>query len=90
MDGREYPVVGKVEISTTEYRELIEKSIVAERDADNYRSKYWSEQSEKNKVSESLDLCKNKLNDLVQFLTDENLMDKYKLWKISKQQEEED
>ena len=90
MEGKEYSVVGKVEISTTEYRELIEKGLTAERSADEYRSKFWNEQSEKKKADEMLASCKNKLNDLIQFLTEENLMDKYKLWKIGKQQEEDE
>lgn len=90
MDEKVYQTTGKVKISTAEYRELIERSLTAEKNADDYRSKYWAEQSAKKEVDKLLEVYKSKLDDLMQFLTDEKLLDKYKLWKISKQQEEDE
>lgn len=89
MDEKTHQTNGKVKISTAEYRELIERSLTAEKNADDYRSKYWNEQSARKESDKLLEVCKSKVDDLMQFLTDEKLLDKFKLWKISKQQEEE-
>lgn len=91
MDSeKKYSVIGRVEIGTDEYRELIERGLSAEKSADEYRIKFWAEQSDKKNAEKALEECKKRLSDVQQFLLDENLMDKYKLWKISKQQEEEE
>ena len=45
-DEKKYSIVGKVEIGTDEYRELIESAVKYERQVDEYRSKFWKEQDE--------------------------------------------
>lgn len=84
-EKKNYSVIGKVEIGTDEYRDLIEERAAAIKEAEEYRSKYWKEQTELRECKEVLDKLKNMLNELHGFLKEENLMDKYKLWKIDRQ-----
>ena len=44
-EEKKYSIIGKVEIGTDEYRDLISGLSKAEADADLFRSKYWSEQN---------------------------------------------
>ena len=48
-DRKEYSIIGKVEIGTDEYRDLIESAVNQEKRADEYRTKYWNEESERKK-----------------------------------------
>lgn len=84
-EKKNYSVIGKVEIGTDEYRDLIEERAAAIKEAEEYRSKYWKEQTELRECKEALDKSKNMLNKLYEFLKEKNLMDKYKLWKIDRQ-----
>ena len=77
MEDKKYEIVGKVEIGTDEYRDLIENSIEAKKDADNYRSKWWTEESKNRVLQEKV----TKLEKFAEFVnsTDE-LKTKYKLF----------
>ena len=46
MDEK-YSIIGKVEIGTDEYRDLIEGKIRAEKDADESRSRAWKAEKER-------------------------------------------
>lgn len=57
MDEKKvYSVIGRVEIGTDEYRDLIAERLAAEKQTEYYRNKYWEEQSkvkeEQSKVEE--------------------------------------
>ena len=51
-EKKNYSVVGTVTIGTDEYRDLIQGMAKAENDAENYRSKFWKEESEHKKADE--------------------------------------
>ena len=89
MEKREYSVIGKVEIGTDEYRDLISGLVEAEKSAEEYRSKFWSEQTKNGKLEEELKFTKEKASNNLQFINEINLVDKFKLWKLEKQEEEE-
>lgn len=61
MEERKYSVIGKVEIGTDEYRDLIEQTAKAEASADNYMHKYWDEQAKVKKLTEECDKLRNQL-----------------------------
>lgn len=60
-ENKIYSIVGKVEIGTDEYRDLIEGKMKAETDASEYRSKFWTEQRKREKLEEEIEELKKKL-----------------------------
>ena len=53
-DKKTYSIIGKVEIGTDEYRDLIEEAKEQEKSAEYYRNKYWSEQTASQKKDEEI------------------------------------
>ena len=80
-DRKEYSMVGKVEIGTDEYRDLIESLAEVRADYNDASRKnterYW-EIEKLNKQVEELKMYK-------EFVT-EKCLDSYKLWKIEKEE----
>ena len=88
-EEKKYSYVGKVEIGTDEYRDLIAGLAKAESDADSYRSRYWSEQSKTSDLDKKLEAMTEKANAMSEFInSSEELKAKYALFLVSKQQEE--
>lgn len=87
MENKKYEIVGEVKIGTDEYRELIETTITASKDADNYRSKWWAEESKNRELQEKI----KKLEKFEEFVnsTDE-LRTKYKLFLLEQSESIED
>lgn len=77
MEDKKYEIVGEVKIGTDEYRDLITTAAEATKDADTYRSKWWSEESKNRALQEKI----TKLEKYEEFVnsTDE-LRTKYKLF----------
>ena len=50
MDEQKYSIIGKVEIGTDEYRDLIEGKIRAEKDVDESRSRAWKAERERDEA----------------------------------------
>lgn len=89
MDEKKYEIIGKVEIGTDEYRDLIERSLKAENEAGEYRSKFWYEQDEAKKYKNALEVLKEKNAMLIKFITEKNLLDEYNQYALAKKLEDE-
>lgn len=63
-DRKEYSIIGKVEIGTDEYRDLIEESKNQEKQAEYYRNKYWAEQTTSQKKDEEIKKLTSELDRL--------------------------
>ena len=88
-EEKKYSIIGKVEIGTDEYRDLIAGLSKAEADADSYRSRYWSEQNKTSNLEKKLEAMTEKANAMSEFInSSEELKAKYALFLVSKQQEE--
>lgn len=87
MEDKKYEVVGEVKIGTDEYRDLITTATEATKDADNYRSKWWAEESKNRALQEKI----TKLEKFAEFVnsTDE-LRTKYKLYLLEQSESIED
>lgn len=71
-DERKYSVVGRVEIGTDEYRDLIEEKAEAEREKDNYQSKYWKEQEETKRYKTQVEKLEKELCIYKKFIASTN------------------
>lgn len=88
-EEKKYSIIGKVEIGTDEYRDLIAGLTKAESDADSYRGRYWSEQSKTSDLEKKLEAMTEKADTMLEFInSSEELKAKYALFLVSKQQEE--
>lgn len=88
-EEKKYAIIGKVEIGTDEYRDLISGLAKAESDADSYRSRYWSEQGKASDLEKKLEAMTEKADTMLEFInSSEELKAKYALFLVSKQQEE--
>ena len=88
-EEKKYSIIGKVEIGTDEYRDLISGLVKAEADADSYRSRFWSEQNTTSDLEKKLEAMTEKANAMSEFInSSEELKAKYALFLVSKQQEE--
>lgn len=77
MEKKEYSVIGRVEIGTDEYRDLIEAVADAERRADRSNSDYL----EKYREAEALKKEVDSLKPFKEFVL-EKCNDTFKLWKL--------
>ena len=88
-EEKKYSIIGKVEIGTDEYRDLISGLAKAEADAGSYRSQYWSEQTKASNLEKKLEAMTEKADTMLEFInSSEELKAKYALFLVSKQQEE--
>ena len=88
-EEKKYSIIGKVEIGTDEYRDLISGLAKAEADADSYKGRYWSEQCKTSDLDKQLEAMTEKANAMSEFInSSEELKAKYALFLVSKQQEE--
>lgn len=88
-EEKKYAIIGKVEIGTDEYRDLISGLAKAEADADSYKGRYWSEQSKTSNLEKKLEAMTEKADTMLEFInSSEELKAKYALFLVSKQQEE--
>ena len=88
MESKEYSIIGKVEIGTDEYRDLVSGIVTAEKECAEYRSKFWATEKERDNAKKNLEEVTEKLSSITKFLNETGLMDKYKLWKIDNEVEE--
>lgn len=63
-----YSVIGKVEIGTDEYRDLIEEKSEALRDKSNWYNKYWEESSKVSKLQKELEEVRAELEKYKEFI----------------------
>ena len=77
-ENKKYPIEGTVTISTEEYRDLLKDSVSNEKEASEYRSKYWNEQNKTSKLEKSL-------AELKEFLqSDEDMWNEYRNFLVEK------
>ena len=89
-EEKKYTIVGKVEIGTDEYRDLIEISIKLEKELTEYRSLYWKEQTKYSDAAKEAKLAKEQLQEYKNFIIDSNLEKDFKEYRISKKYDIED
>lgn len=68
MEEKKYSVVGRVEIGTDEYRDLISKTFESEKQMEYYRDKYWTEQKVTNELKKEVETLHSKLAKLESIL----------------------
>lgn len=85
-DERKYSVVGRVEIGTDEYRDLIETSCEWEKTADNYRDKFWREQERTNDLSKKLKTAEAELESMRAYLHVLEALDAYEHFKAEQKE----
>lgn len=56
MDEKKYSIVGRVEIGTDEYRDLIESRMEAEKSRDSYMREGWKKDDEINKLKKQVEV----------------------------------
>lgn len=67
-EKKEYSIIGKVEIGTDEYRDLIEDKLSAQKEASEYRSNYWREQNKTKELQEKVDELQAKYDKAAEFI----------------------
>ena len=90
-EEKKYSVVGQVTIGTDEYRELIEEKFLAEKERDDYRSKYWHEMDEKKQLQEKVAVQEKALEQYRAFVNKTpEIMSAYKMYLVEKSNAETD
>ena len=85
MERKEYSIIGKVEIGTDEYRDLIEAVKEAEERYNKYCSDYWQERNRANNLEDQLKALQGQFTLLNEFTnSSEELKAKYQLYKFEK------
>lgn len=67
-EEKKYSIIGEVKIGTDEYRDLIEAVAAHKHDADEYRSKWWNEQSKCDKLEKENANLKKQIDRLNTFI----------------------
>lgn len=87
-DKKQYSIVGKVEIGTDEYRDLIEGLTKAENDLSEIRSSNWKLGSELSDAKKARDAYKEQLTQYTEFVnSSEEIKAKYALFLTQKKLE---
>ena len=87
-EEKKYQIVGKVEIGTNEYRDLIEKCMKLEKESSENRSLYWKEQTRANDNAKEAKLAKEQLQEYKNFIIDDGLEKQFKEYRIAKLDEQ--
>lgn len=86
-----YSVIGKVEIGTDEYRDLIEGLAEANRKADKYNCDYWEQYKKANEAEKRLKEISAKYEELMDFIkSDEAVRTKLQLYRLTKNNNDEE
>ena len=85
---QKYLIVGRVEIGTDEYRDLIENCMRLEKESSENRSKYWNEQTKASEAQKETKIWKEKVSEYQDFIIDENLEKKFKEYRLAKLDEQ--
>lgn len=91
MEDKKYSVVGQVTIGTDEYRDLIEGKLSAEKEASDYRSKFWNEESKTKKLTEKIEKLESVNQQFKDFLSEHtSVKDDFRAFRIRRHSEDED
>lgn len=87
-EDKKYSIIGRVEIGTDEYRELIERAMKAEAESDDYRRKYWAEQEITRKQKEKIEAQEKVVAHYREFVNaNAERIEAYKMFLVSKHEE---
>lgn len=67
-EKKTYSVIGKVEIGTDEYRDLIEQRMNAEKQSDYYMREGWKKDERINELKKQVEVLNNKLTKCEKFI----------------------
>ena len=88
---KEYSIIGKVEIGTDEYRDLIESVKDAKKEASENRRDYWKEQEKAREATKNVDKLNKKLSNYIKFInSDVKLVERFNLYIATQTTEDED
>lgn len=85
MEETKYTIIGKVEIGTDEYRDLITKTVQLEQDLSQKRSEYWDLDRKLDNLKVSKDKCDKELELYTAFLKEKELSKEFSLWRFEKE-----
>lgn len=85
MEETKYTIIGKVEIGTDEYRDLITKNVQLEQDLSQKRSEYWELTKERDNLKGSKGKIDIELELFTAFLKEKELSKEFSLWKFEKE-----
>lgn len=86
-----YTIIGKVEIGTDEYRDLIEQLAESKKEADKWNSKYYDVYWKLEKVEKELESTSTRLSSLNEFInSSDEMRTKYKLFLAEQQLKEQE
>ena len=85
-----YTIIGKVEIGTDEYRDLIEQLAESKKEVDKWNDKYYNAYWKLEKVEKELESTSTKLSSLNDFInSSDEIRTKYKLFLAEQQLKEQ-
>ena len=85
-----YTIIGKVEIGTDEYRDLIEQLAESRKEVDKWNDKYYNAYWKLEKVEKELESTSTKLSSLNDFInSSDEIRTKYKLFLAEQQLKEQ-
>lgn len=84
-EEKKYEFVGKVEIGTDEYRDLIQDLERERASADKYRSESWRKDTEISKLKKEVEALK----ECKEYIT-EKCLDSFRLWKLDRMSQEDE
>lgn len=86
-EKKEYSIIGKVEIGTDEYRDLIEAVKEAEKNYSEANSSRWNESRRADKAEEQLKAATEQLDKVNGFINSrEEIKTKYKLYLVEQEE----
>ena len=89
-DKKTYTFIGKVEIGTDEYRDLIEQLAESKKEVDKWNDKYYNAYWKLEKVEKELESTSTKLSSLNDFInSSDEIRTKYKLFLAEQQLKEQ-
>lgn len=90
-EKQKYAIVGRVEIGTDEYRDLIETTKNLEKDLDGIRSRYWNEQSRADKATKRVEVLTKDIEVYKSFINSKpSMLEAYNLFLLTTKNNEPD
>lgn len=84
-EDKKYAIIGKVEIGTDEYRDLIEGLARTDAELSSYRSKFWAEQTKTAALTNQIEELTATIDTFNKFIdADDMLKTQWKLFLIQK------
>lgn len=88
QEEKQYSIIGKVEIGTDEYRDLIEAKMNLEKDLSEERSRRWNAENAKDRLNKVTVNQKKQIDNYTEFLKEKELTKEFDLWVYKKELDE--